>query len=423
MQSIEYGDSPTTRARTEGHEMESRPRIARCTKASLLTAAALVPLLGGAARGLAQEPASDTVPEWPGSISLFDSKTRLAVGGFVQLDIIHDTDAISTRCEFVTSAIATDGGTMAGGAGGQTTFCVNATRLTFETRTPTRVGRLKTFVSLDLFGDPNTPSLRMRQAYGELSGVLAGGDLLLGQAWGTYVDLEAWPDLLDFEGPGSAIAARQPMVRWSRGVGNGVGFQVAIEQPGDGSVQGADMLTRWPDVVGNVKWSHGAGHLRAAGIVRDIRASANDGPAESALGWGAAGSGKLMLPARSNLVFEASYGEGVGAYYNDGPPNGVTDPAEPGLELLPLFAYYVGLEHDWSSTLTSTLLLSVLEVDNLDSQPDDALNKTAYFSLNLIWRPAPLVMFGIEFLSGGRRDKDSAEGTDDRIQLTSQFKF
>ena len=364
-------------------------------------------------------------PDWPGSFSLFGSETRLVIGGFVQLDLIHDTDAIGAPCQFITATIPTDGGTPVQGADGRTSFCVNTSRLTFESRTPTAVGRLKTFLSLDLFGDAlsTSPSLRIRQAYAELEGAVGGGDLLLGQAWGTYVDLAAWPDILDFEGPGSAIATRQPMVRWSRGVAGGVGFQVALEQPGDGSVQGADMLTRWPDLVGTVKWSHGRGHLRAAGILRDIRASADDSPAEDALGWGVAGSGKLMLPAKSNLIFEASFGEGVGAYYNDGPPNGVFDTVTPGLELLPLFAYYVGLEHSWSRTLSSAILYSAIEVDNLESQPDDAGKKSAYFSVNLIWRPDPLLMFGIEFLSGGRRDKGGAEGTADRIQLSSQFSF
>jgi len=38
-------------------------------------------------------------------------------------------------------------------------------------------------------------------------------------------------------------------------------------------------------------------------------------------------------------------------------------------------------------------------------------------------RPEPRLMFGIEFLSGGRRDKDDAEGTDNRLQLSSQFSF
>jgi len=364
-------------------------------------------------------------PDWPGSFSLFGSKTRLAVGGFVQLDVIHDSDAIGSPCQFITSTIPTDGGTMVQGADGQTSFCVNTSRLTFESRTPTKIGRLKTFISLDLFGNAlsTSPSLRMRQAYGELEGVLWGGDLLFGQAWGTYVDLEAWPDILDFEGPGAAIALRQPMVRWSKGVSDHVDVRIALEQPGDGSVEDADMLTAWPDLVGTVKWSHGGGHLRAAGIVRDIRASADDGPAVAATGWGLAGSGKAMLGGRNNLTFEVSYGEGVGAYYDDGPPNGVYDPATSSIELLPLLGYYIGFEHGWSKTLSTAILYSAIGVDNLESQGDNAFKKSAYFSLNLIWRPDPALMFGAEFLSGGRRDKDGAEGTDNRIQFSSQFSF
>lgn len=398
--------------------------IARRATASFRVAFALGLLLGSVAAGLAQEPAPDTEPDWPGSISLFDSQTRLAVGGFVKLDLIHDTNAIATRCEFVTAAIATDGGTLAGGADGQTTFCVNATRLTLETRTPTRLGRLKTFISLDLFDDPNTPSLRMRQAYGELSGVLAGGDLLLGQAWGTFVDLEAWPDVLDFEGPGSAIAVRQPMVRWTKGVSGDVEIRLALEQPGGGSIAGTAVPSRWPDVAGVLKWIYGSGsHLRVSGILRDVRASVDDGPAESALGWGIAGSGKALLGATNNLVFEASYGEGTGGYYGDGAPNAVIDPTNSSLELLPLFAYYVAFEHEWSQALSSSLLFSSLEADYPDAQPRDAGRRSRYGSLNLIWRPDPQIMFGIEFLRGERQDNDGATGTDNRIQLSSQFTF
>jgi len=372
------------------------------------------------------EPAtSDAEPDWPGSFSLFGSKTRLAVGGFAQLDVIHDSDAIGSPCQFITATIPTDGGTAVGGADGRTSFCVNTSRLTFESRTPTKLGRLKTFISLDLFGDAlsTSPELRVRQAYGEIEGALWGGDLLFGQAWGTYVDLESWPDILDFEGPGSAIAVRQPMVRWSKGLSADLTLQLALEQPGDGAMQNADMLTRWPDLVATFTWAHEAGHLRGAGIVRDIRASADDGPTVAAIGWGLAGSGKVILAERNNLVFEASYGEGVGGYYNDGPPNGVYGPASASIELLPLLAYYVGYEHSWSTTLSSALLYSAIEVDNLVSQPEDALKKTAYFSLNLIWRPDPALMFGVEFLSGGRRDKGGAEGTVNRVQVTSQYSF
>jgi len=362
-------------------------------------------------------------PDWPGSFSLFGSKTRFKIGGFAQLDLIYDTDAIATRGEFVTAAIPTDGGTKAEGADGQTTFSVNASRLTFESRTPTSLGRLKTFFSLDLFDDPNTPGLRMRQAYGELSGALWGGDLLLGQAWGTYVDLEAWPDLVDFEGPDSAIAVRQPQLRWSKGVSESIDVQIALEQPGGGTVEGTDVLTRWPDLVSTVKWTRGGGHLRGAGILRDIRVSTDDGPVQTALGWGLAGSGRVVLPAESYLVFEASYGEGTGNYYNDGVTIGAIDPADSSFDLLPVFAYYVGLGHAWSPSLSSAVLYAEYDLDNLDYQPDDAGSKSGYFSLNLIWRPDPSLMFGAEFLRGGREDKDGAEGTDNRIQLTGQFSF
>jgi len=363
-------------------------------------------------------------PDWPGSYGLFATETRLALDGFVQLDLIHDSDAIGAPCQFITGTIPTDGGTMLQGAGGETNFCVNTSRLSLESRTPTQAGQVKTFISMDLYGDAlsTSPEPRLRQAYAELSGALWGGDILLGQAWGTYVDLEAWPNILDFEGPGSAIAVRQPMVRWSKRTSAHTNFQIALEQPGDGSVDGADMLTGWPDLVTNLKWSFtGGSHLRGAGILRDIRVSADDQPAESTTGWGIAGSGKVALTAHNNLVFEVSYGKGVGAYYNDGPLNGVYDPTASKIMLLPLFAYYVGFEHDWSEKLTSTVLYSALKVDNLDSQPDETGHKSAYFSLNLIWHATPQQMYGIEFLSGGRRDKGGAEGTDNRIQLTGHY--
>ena len=368
---------------------------------------------------------SQAEPDWPGSFGLLGSETRMAIGGFVQLDVIHDTDAIGAPCQFITGTIPTDGGTPAQGSEGQTNLCINTSRLTFETRTPTTMGRAKTFISVDFFGDAlsTSPELRMRQAYAEIGGLLWGGDLLVGQTWGTYVDLEAWPDILDFEGPGSAVAVRQPMIRWSKTVSNKFGFQLALEQPGDGSVQGAEMLTRLPDLIGTMRWSLGEGHLRLGGILRDIRVGDDNGVVSSATGWGVVGSGKIALSASNSLLFEVSYGEGTSAYYGDAPPNGIYDPTASRLELLPLFAWYAGLEHGWNENLSSSLLVAVLDVDNSDNQPDTDGDKSAYASANLIWRPNPSLMFGAEILSGGRKDISGAEGTDNRLQLSSQFSF
>ena len=76
-------------------------------------------LLVNATISLAQEPAPvppvadapQAESDWPGSFSLAGSKTRFAIGGFAQLDVIHDDDAIGSPGLFITATIPTDGGT------------------------------------------------------------------------------------------------------------------------------------------------------------------------------------------------------------------------------------------------------------------------------------------------------------------------
>ena len=91
--------------------------------------------------------------EWEGSFAVEKLNTRFKIGGFAELDVIHDTDAIASKAQFVTSTIVTRDATKAEGSDGQTNFSVNPTRLYFETRTPIKQGRLTTFLSMDFFGD------------------------------------------------------------------------------------------------------------------------------------------------------------------------------------------------------------------------------------------------------------------------------
>jgi hypothetical protein len=56
--------------------------------------------------------------DWKGSFGVEGLDTRFKIGGFVELDVIHDTDAIATPGEFVTSAIVTRDATKAEGSDG-----------------------------------------------------------------------------------------------------------------------------------------------------------------------------------------------------------------------------------------------------------------------------------------------------------------
>jgi hypothetical protein len=88
--------------------------------------------------------------EWEGSFGVESLNTRFKIGGFAELDVIHDTDAIASKGQFVTSTIVTRDATKAQGSDGQTNYSVNPTRLYFETRTPVKKGRLTTFLAMPL---------------------------------------------------------------------------------------------------------------------------------------------------------------------------------------------------------------------------------------------------------------------------------
>jgi len=151
---------------------------------------------------------------WAGAFRLNGVDTEIKIGGFLEFSTIHDTGAISTPGEFITSAIATGNAANAQDAGGQTRFSVQPSRLYIGTRSPIEGRQLTTVISADLFGDSSgtSPDLRLRHAYGELSNAVLGGDLLVGKAWSTFADLEAFPNTLDFEGPNSFFGVRQTML-------------------------------------------------------------------------------------------------------------------------------------------------------------------------------------------------------------------
>ena len=367
--------------------------------------------------------------EWQGSFGVDGIATRFKIGGFAELDVIHDTDAIASKGQFVTSTIATgDDATKIDGSDGQTSFSVNPSRLYFETRTPIKQHRLTTFVSMDFYGDALgvSPEPRMRQAYGELSNLFFGGDLMAGQAWTTFADLEAFPNVLDFQGPNSFFGTRQPLIRWTKGLGDGLKLMIAAETPDNHIIEGADSLTAWPDGVVSMVWDDTPFKLMGSFIARDLQGSFENGSTETALGWGASLSGKVKTPLlnpQDFITFSLTYGEGVGSNFNDQPVDAVFDPTRSELKTVPVFGYFVSYEHWWSRQLNSTVVYGFLEADNPDIQSPDSFKETQYASANLVWQPTKGFLLGIEGLWGKREDKDGADGTDFRTLFTTRYTF
>jgi hypothetical protein len=287
---------------------------------------------------------------------------------------------------------------------------------------------LNTYLSGDFFGDGNStsPDPRLRQAYGEVINLFMGGDLMAGQAWSTFADLEAAPNTLDFEGPNSWFNNRQPLVRWTQPITDGVKLRVAAETPDNHDIQNADSLTAWPDGVLTLTWDQDRFHLMGSFVARDLRASSNNGPTETAFGWGGSVSGKVGVPIldeKDFMTFSATYGEGIGSDFNDAPPDAVFDSNGTSLEAIPVFGWFGSVQHWWSRQFYSVFVYGYLDVDNEGAQPSDSFEKTQYASGNLVWMPTKHWLLGVEQLWGKREDKDGADGTDYRSQFTTRFSF
>ncbi|MFH1954450.1 MAG: DcaP family trimeric outer membrane transporter [Pseudomonadota bacterium] len=354
------------------------------------------------------------------------TETVVTVSGFAKGSVIHDSDAIQSPTEFITSKIVVDG-EPPDVPGSRTGFTANASRFVIGSATPTGIGRLSTFISMDFFGnsDSASPKPRLRQAFGQLDDFFLGGSLRVGQSWSTWDDVPSLPETLDFQGPNGSQQTRHPLARWARDFGDSVAFWAAVEDP-DSSIENGGSRTRWPDGVLAINYHGDWGHLKPALLLRDVRGEAPPGGnVQSEFGWGASLSSTINLPIlhkKDNLKFQIVYGRGIGSYMNeDGVNDGVLDGGN--LKLLPVFSGFGALQHWWIEGLRSNAVFGWLDIDNQGVESGSTLGRTLYLAGNLIWSPIKQMDIGGEILWGQRKNKDSARGAATRIQFSAKYKF
>jgi len=341
---------------------------------------------------------------------------------------MHDNGAILSPTAFITQAIVTRNATNAQGADGQTNFSVQASRLQLETRTPLQDKRLSTFIAVDFFDNffSTANKLRLRQAYGEVTNTLFGGDLLIGQDWSTFTNLYSVPNMLEFYSVNSLFGMRHPMIRWTKGIGPGLQLKLAAESPADRVFEGASSVTRLPDGVAALNWGGDTFNIQGSFLARDLRASSGNGPVASAFGWGASLAGRISMTGalRNDFAnFSLTHGEGIGGAFNDVPPDASYNPITNELKPIQTTGWYGAYQHWWDPKFYSVVSYGELRQSNLDFQAPTAYRKTQYATANLTWTPYEKWLLGVELVYGSREDKDGAKGSVTRTLFTTRFSF
>jgi hypothetical protein len=317
----------------------------------------------------------------------------------------------------------------------QSRFGVKAVKLT-------DYGDVTAVFDFDMFGvgvDAGQTTIRLRHAYGAFDHLLAG------QLESAFMDLDVFPNILDYWGPNGMLFFRNAQVQYRPIDRAKSQLAFALEKPG-ASADAGDYTGRielanvkphfpWPDISGHYKYWGDWGHVQLAGIWRMIRW--DQVPTDTfdlsghVTGWGASLGGTLNFTNKNNVIrWQANYGEGIQNYFNDAPVDvGVVDQFSnlrtpiTG-KALPIFGAMLYLDHNWDKQFSSALGWSMVNVTNSDGQADNAFHNGQYASTNLLWTPVPNVMIGGEVQYARRSNfRNDFDFNQVKLQFSAKYSF
>jgi len=371
----------------------------------------------------AQKPAAGTTLDIYG-FAMLDSGYDFRTNDPNWYDVVRPTKLPSFRGEF-----APDGKVYAG---------VRQTRFGVKSSTPTKFGDLKTTFEFELFGtgvDAGQTTFRLRHAYGEL------GQFGAGQTWSPFMDIDVFPNSIEYWGPTGMVFFRNVQVRWMPLKGDSR-ITIALERPGASAdqgiyqdrieLQGVRAHFTLPDLSWQARLGRKWGYVQAAGIFRKISWNDTDNVepnlSGSALGWGLNFSSNLYFNKKNTGKFQIVYGEGIQNYMNDAPvdigiKNNFGNPAKPILGVpLPLLGIVAFLDHTWSERFSSSIGYSMLDIQNSDAQLSSDFHQGHYALANLLYYPVKKVMIGSEFQFGRRVNfSDGFNVNDYRMQFSFRY--
>jgi len=347
--------------------------------------------------------------------------TQYLIGGYLQVDGIasrkkQDGDEQNT---FIVST------TPFGPADSDYVLSVRQSTFNSLTRTPTSIGDVWTRLDVNLFPLDGKTALNLNQLY-----VRFGDWLIAGKTYSTFMDEDALPTTLDYNGPSGVTFVRQWLARGSIPFGSGWSLQASVEQAqadleDEGVLFSAHTEARRPDLAARVRWEGDFGHVQLAGLSRsiDVNVESPAGTRERQVnGTGVSLSGSLSVFGARSFLWQAVTGKGVGRYFNDPlSSTGVALGSDLRLELVRSSGLTLYYQHKWTPDWMTVAGASTLWVSTDGFRQPDELRRVVYASANLIHRLTPTLIVGGELLWGEATRVDGTSATNARVQLSVRY--
>ena len=369
-----------------------------------------------------------------------ETQKTMDIYGFIMMDAGYNLDQIHPDWFDVVRPTKLPAFENEYGADGNFYFSVRQTRLGFKNYFQTPLGELLTHFEFEMFGtgvDAGQTTIRLRHAYAEL------GQFGAGQYWSPFMDIDVFPNTVEYWGPTGMAFFRNVQFRWMPIKGE-TRLTLALERPGASADQGTyagrvelqGVVPKFPfaDFSAEYRRAMDFGYLEIAAIARRIEWKDQNQDAfdlsGDAFGWGINLSSNINIGSNDVVRASALYGEGIQNYMNDAPvdvgiENNPDDPTRPVRGVaLPVTGLVAFLDHKWSDQLSSAVGFSMIDIENSDGQTDDAFSYGNYLIANLMYYPAQNVMMGVEYQYGDRSNfRDGYETSITKIQFSFKYNF
>jgi hypothetical protein len=362
-------------------------------------------------------------------------KARAEIYGQVMVDAIYDAKRMhpawqaTLRPSQIPVTCPADPGC---GKDGSFLLSVRQSSLGLRAAIPTPLGLVKTDLAFDLFGTDGGTNIHWLRAWAELGG------WGVGQTDSNFMNIDAFPNVIDYWGPAGMVFLRNPQLRYTGRAGEGLAWAVSLEAPNSvidtGKLSQVDPAlgtgvtphNRLPDLVGSVRLERDWGHVKAAGILREVgfqtSTTASGNPSNAKTGYGLNVSGTFKLFDPGTLSWGLAGGKAIASYMNDGGTDLAPDASlrAQAVSSLGWFLYY---GHAWDARLTSAIGYSQHRQDNTAGQAGNALHAGSYASANLLYALTKNVLLGGELVWGRRENKDGSAASDSRFQFSTKVSF
>jgi len=397
----------------------------------------------------------------PGSFRVPGTELSLRLYGFIELNWVHDFKGDNSDIDYSTFAPYMPlQGTADYARKNRDYLTARTSRVGLEGGLPTKFGIFSMKVEGDFNNEPRTGDtaqygsyrnvitqqatssygFRIRHAYGQFAGLLAG------MTWSTFMDVDNYPETVDFNGPIGATFIRQPQIRYTYATSKLGAFTVALENSSSyvlntepdpdpyTTVFGLPVpasLSRMPDVV--IRWDKGFdwGGMSVRGVTQELRVDDGAGVNATRRGWGAATSALVKTFGSDYLTLGVTYGDGIGRYLNyiEG---AIYDVARNHIAIERAVGVIAGYQYKPLDVLRFNLVYGMTR--NFDGQYTDLARTVGLDSerfgvnrmvqqahLGLIFNPLKTVDLGLEGIWSRRKTLAGEKGDGLRVNFSAKY--